>query len=514
MRLRAAALATALAASLALPAGAVSVPAGMPAPAAPAVPQGDHSPNLPAVASLLHRTGSLQGAATGGGSDIEFATLDVTGLPGAPEGHGVRDFALAGTLGKGLQIVDVTDPVAPVTAAVYDCRAEQGDVQVFTRDDGKTYITYTADYSAVKTSQCYKEAKALGQFATSDLGLGTFIADITNPYAPRTVSFVPITLGSHNMTVHPSGKYLYNSNSELVVALDAPAETKGIGQLEYFSIEDVTKPVKLGTLLMPSGIDSHDITFSADGKRAYVAAITHTLIIDTTNPAQPTILTRFIDPSINIVHQSDPVTLTDATLGMTRTFLVLTDEFAGAAGNGFCPGGGLHVYDITGPLEMAPVKVGFWAIPAVRDAGVNSGDALTCTSHVLRMHPESKVMTIAWYNAGVRVVDLSGLVGVSVGIDQGDGNVGVGMKEIAYHTFSNSDTWAAKTNRIAPDGSFYLFGNDMNRGLDVYRFTRTAPPSPNPGTWLTPAQALARATAFGVRPGGQLAGYCLLRARA
>jgi hypothetical protein len=102
-----------------------------------------------------------------------------------------------------------------------------------------------------------------------------------------------------------------------------------------------------------------------------------------------------VDPSINIAHQSDPVTVDDPILG-ERTFLVITDELAGAAGNAACPGGGLHVYDITGSLETNPVKVGVWNMPEVRPAV----DNLSCTAHVLRLYPEQGLMTIAWYDAG------------------------------------------------------------------------------------------------------------------
>ena len=45
------------------------------------------------------------------------------------------------------------------------------------------------------------------------------------------------------------------------------------------------------------------------------------------------------------------------------------------------------------------------------------------------------------------------------------------------------------------DGAFHLYGNDIARGLDVYRFDRQAAPSASDGAWLTPAQALARANA-------------------
>jgi hypothetical protein len=113
-------------------------------------------------------------------------------------------------------------------------------------------------------------------------------------------------------------------------------------------------------------------------------------------------------------------------------------------------------------------------------------------------------MTIAWYDAGVRVVDVSGLAGVSVGVDPNTGGVGAGMREIGYYTMPDADTWSAKTNRIEPDGSFYLYGNDVGRGLDVYRFDAKAPQSGAGGMWLTPDE-------LRVRKGRASAPACVLR---
>ena len=464
-----------------------------------------NSPNLTHVLNLKHKVRTLEGADAGGGTDIEFATIPVK-IGDDEQGNPVyedREFALAGTYRNGLQIIDITNPSQPTLASIYDCVVQQGDVQVFTRGD-RTYATFTMDdgYSAGTTSSCFKDARALGVLSNATGNYGTFIADITDPYDPVTVSFVPEPRGSHNATIAPGGEYMYNSNSDLL---------NPVGNIEVFDIRNFSQPTKVATLLLGSGLSSHDITFNASGTRAYSAAVTHTLVLDTTNLADPQIIARIVDPAVNIHHQSDPVTLTDETTGLERTFLVVTDEIAGAAGNQVCPGGGLHVYDITGPLEAAPVKVGFWNIPSVRST--TSGTPGTCTSHVLRLHPEEKIMTIAWYNAGVRVVDISGLIGVSAGAVETVGNVGVGMKEIGYHYFSDSKTWSAKTNKIEDDGSFYLYGNDLTRGLDVYRFSAAAAPSPNPGTWLTPQQALAQARAAGVADDVQTGPYCLYLAK-
>lgn len=394
------------------------------------------------------------------GTDIELRTMTTP--------DGAIDVAFAGTYRNGLQIIDVTDPTQPALLSVYDCALAQGDVQVFDREDGRIYVAYTADDIESETdpsSGCYQD------MGLTEPTYGTFIADVTDPAAPTTAGFVPFEQGSHNQSVHPSGRYLYNSNSDL----------SGPAAIEVVDITDIGAPRLVTELPLGAGLESHDITFSADGTRAYSAALTHSLVIDTTDPAAPSIIGRIVDPTINIHHQSDPVTIDDPLVG-ERTFLVVTDELAGAAGNVACPGGGLHVYDITGTLEATPVKVGFFDIP---DVSATTGDSIRCTSHVLRMYPESGLMTIAWYARGVRVIDISSLAGVSVGLP------GPGMQEIGHLWFDDSDTWSAKALQIEPDGSFYVFGNDINRGFDVYRFEAadggTASMSTGASRWLTPA---------------------------
>jgi hypothetical protein len=482
LRLRAVLLTAALSAGLMLPAGAL--PVSLTA-AADAV----SSDTMSFVDNIAYR----------GGSDIEFATLVVDEVE--------REFAFAGTLGNGLQIVDITDPENAELVAVYDCAISQGDVQVFTREVGeeiRTFVTYTQDtgYSADTGSACYEEAEALGHFQGAIAG--TFIADVTDPYNPTTVAFVHLPKGSHNQTVHPSGEWMYNSNSELLTNARAAA-------IEVVDISDLANPEIAGSLsIVPVpglGTDSHDITFNAEGTRAYSAALSHTLIINTEDPANPSVVGRIIDPAINVEHQANPITIDDPILG-EREFLIVEDELAGAAGaEPACPSGGVHVYDITGPLEAAPVKVGYWNIDDLRPT---TNPLHSCTAHVFQLHEEEAIMTIAFYNGGTRVVDLSGLVGVALG-----GN-GVGMKEIGSLRFPDSNAWSAKTNDIGDGTDFYVYANDIDRGLDILRFTADGAGSEETGTgqdrWLTPAQALAKAKA---RPaplvGGLGTPYCLLR---
>ena len=140
------------------------------------------------------------------------------------------------------------------------------------------------------------------------------------------------------------------------------------------------------------------------------------MILNTEDPAEPTIISEFDDEAINVWHQADPVTIGG------RELLIVEDELAGAAAPGVCPTGGVHVFDISD--ETLPVKVGYWNIsdPAVR----NPDD--TCTAHVFDIHEDAQIMTIAYYMGGVRVVDLSGLADAPIGVGQGDQALGGAMR--------------------------------------------------------------------------------------
>ncbi|HEX2087806.1 MAG TPA: hypothetical protein VHF89_19125 [Solirubrobacteraceae bacterium] len=448
---------TALAALLALPTAA-------------AAQEARHSDNMSFVKNLRYEMPEEYGQDVPYGTDVEFATV-----------KGKR-YAYAGSELNGLQIVDITDPERARILKAYDCAVSQGDTQVFQRGS-RTFVTYTNDYEATErtaSSKCYREAEKRRFDAIDEDGnarLGTMILDVTQPKAPKVVSFVSLPRGSHNMTVHPSGDYLYNSNSDLVLDATLPA-------IEVVDIRDFRNPTQTATVdlapLPGLGADSHDITFNDEGTRAYSAAISHGVILDTTDPAEPEIISEFDDESINIWHQADPVTIGG------RDFLIVEDEVAGALGPGVCPTGGVHVFDLT--EEALPVKVGYWNIDDIA-----ARDPLdTCTAHVFDIHEDQQLMTIAYYMGGVRVVDLSGLADLPIGVGQGEHEVPGAMRQIGHYVFPDANAWSAKTPVIEPDGDFYLYADDINRGLDIFRFDAGAASSASTGTFTSAAAARSK----------------------
>lgn len=417
-----------------------------------------HSANMSLVKNLPYP--AANGTVKNYGTDIEF-----TELAG-------REYALAGSYRNGLQIVDITEPRDAQIVSRYDCGVTQGDVQVLRRADmpGRTFVTYTSDTVGDGTSTCYQEAAALGfdvKKANGSGKNGTFIAEITDPLNPVTVSFVEVPQGSHNMTVHPSGRFLYNSNSDLI--------TSPLPAIEIYDVTDFAKPRLAKELALPTrpglGTESHDITFNRDGSRAYSAALSQGVIIDSTKPGDPSVITSFVDPAINVWHQADPVTIGN------KTFLIAEDEFAGAVGTGQCPNGGVHVYDITGANELNPVKVGYWNIDTI---GATFSPTDSCTAHVFDVNEKEQLLTIAYYNGGVRVVDLGGLAGIGLGGTSLSG----GLRQIGYYRTKDANAWSAKTPHIQGNGDFYLYGNDIRRGLDVFRFDADKPKAAERGNWM------------------------------
>ncbi|MCA1822765.1 MAG: hypothetical protein LC640_00535 [Frankia sp.] len=355
------------------------------------------------------------------GTDLEFATVKG------------RDYAVAPSESSaegGLRLIDITKPERPKLTGFLPCAVTQNDVQV-----RGTIVLMGVD-GGVKSDVCFEQLDRKPS-------LGLFVISIANPAKPRAIGFVPVPYGVHNSTWHPGGRYVYTSDSELTPKSSEQAGAMG-GRVQIIDLANLRKPKLIRELPLPANVlSSHDITFNKAGTRAYMAAISTTLIADTTDPANPKIITTIVDPTINISHGADPTP--------DGKYLLVTDEQAGAAANGVCNVGGVHVFDIS--VELAPVKVGFYSFDPTNSIAdtTNSGN-LTCTAHVLDYAANGKTWSNAGYSAGVRIVSATSLL--------------VRPTELAYFTPNDADTWSAKTYK----NPRYLFANDLNRGFDVYRW--------------------------------------------
>jgi DNA-binding beta-propeller fold protein YncE len=395
--------------------------AAVAAPAPAALPEEAGKQGTPAQGSGVDLT-PVSNWSYKGGTDLEFATLKGRDYAIAPSEK------VAGGVGA-LRIFDLTaNPAKPKLVGFLECNVSQNDVQVH-----GTTVFMGVDYDE-QDAECFRQAGAAP-------APGVLSIDISNPRKPRAIGFIPIGLGAHNTTLHPSGKFLYVSDSELTPYEDEPTGA----QLGRINVVDVSNPKKMKEVFklgLPSGLSSHDVDFNAKGDRAYSAAITQTLILDTTDPAKPSIATTILDPAVNISHGAD--------LSPDETHLYVTDEQAGAAANGVCNVGGVHVYDLTKPV---PVKTGFYAFsPADSLTSTLNNKNLTCTAHVLDFGPTGKTFSNAGYAAGVRVVDIANRIGKPA--------------DLATFTPVDADTWSAKQYKNPK----YLYANDLARGFDVYEY--------------------------------------------
>ncbi len=360
-----------------------------------------------------------------GGTDLEFATIKGRDYAVAPSEDAHSGFGA-------LRIFDLTaNPAAPPLVGFLPCNVTQNDVQV------RGTTVFMGVDGGVKGTDCFERlgvSPALGVLAIS----------IADPRRPTPLGFVKVPYGAHNSSLHPSGKWLYVSDSELTPITAGTDPTAHTGRIQVLDVSNPKRMKIVSTLGLPTGLSSHDISFNRKGTRAYSAAITQTLIVDTTTPSRPTILTTIVDPAINISHGAD--------ITPDQKHLYITDEQAGAAANGVCNVGGVSVYDITN--ELVPVKTGFYAFNPQNSltATTNSG-VLTCTAHVLDYGPQATSFSNAGYAAGVRIVDITNRIGIP--------------KELASFTAIDADTWSAKQYK----DSRYLYANDLARGFDVYRWT-------------------------------------------
>ena len=389
------------------------------------------------------------------GSDIEFSSKEVVKLSNGATGEPVcktfdtagncveferevRDFAIAGALSQKARVIDITDPRNPVLVSDIDCAINQNDIQV--RGD----LVLVASDSAGGTCQRPN--------APNLTGVSTGIIDFSDPRDPKAIGKITYARGSHNHTIHPTKPAVYLSDSDL-------AHT-GLGNIPIYDISNPTAPVlkfefKLGAH------SPHDITFNADGSRAYVAAVSLTYILNTEDPFNPTLVSVIPNEGVSISHQSDPTP--------DGKYLLVADELGGGAA-GLSPGGPVHVYDIRD--ETRPVKVGLIfddcvgisATCAVEPTDTAGGVPPIATAHVFRINPDGYTMAIAWYKDGVHVIDYSDVR--STGVAGSGAATGVGTRTIGRMKMPNANTWAAKMWQERHPG--YVFANDINRGLDVF----------------------------------------------
>lgn len=423
----------------------------------------DHSP-LPPPPEVkdFHHWSYFPGAA---GTDIEFLERDN------------RTYAFAASIGEGFKIFDITDRAHPSLVATYASPGYQNDIQV----EGNIAILSSDEPRGLDPEiPC----------PLCSLFEGIEIVDVSNLAAPTKLSDLPTQGGAHNATLVGSLSLVYISNptrrSIDIVDISDPRTPRVVKRVtEAAGCE--TSPYPCQTIAPDEADwDPHDVTFATvpgKGYRLYVAGIEATFILDANNPTTPRVVAKIPNgdytesySNIEISHQSD--------ISPDYRLLVVSDERGGGLDVG-CPGGGLHVYDVSN--ESSPVKLGVYFAPDTHNHG-------NCTVHNFRFLPDRNVLVTAWYSAGSWVIDLSGPAGPG----ELDNDAAIpGQKTtwgqtLGYAIVPGADTWATKSPGFTSDGRLFMYATDLVRGgLDVFEYIGALPP---PAPTATPATPVATAT--------------------
>lgn len=430
--------------SRALPAVLIAVAMAVPSAPAQAVQANDAAPGDQSLVNFAHVYNYVPSEPTvnpnARGTDIEFFTndvpkrdyetgtlLDAAGNPlpaGSPPVMVTTDFAVMGSEGGGAYIFDITDPENPRFVVNIACNQEQNDVQI--KQFGSRWILALAKDGGA--NPCVTP-----RLGTSG-GAGIAVFDITDPYGFKKMYSFRTASGAHNFTFHPTKPYGWVSTGDIGTG------TSHIPIIDFTNVDAPTLVADIESVGSP-----HDISFSADGLRAYVASENNNRIYDTTNPAAPVQISMTPNDG-TYAHGFDPTPDRKIAVG-TNESLALGGFFV--ANTTFCPGEGLTFYSIEGDREKTPVPMGHF----LANVQGHGPDDRACTGHVGKLTNDTIVT--GWYIGGVRVVDFS------------NPNL---PTEVGSAVMPGAEVWAAKFYK-GP----YIYAADERRGFDVFRWTGSTP---------------------------------------
>jgi hypothetical protein len=199
--------------------------------------------------------------------------------------------------------------------------------------------------------------------------------------------------------------------------------------IQIFDMKDPKAPKFVGRAWIPGqktdepqnlyeGQYAHHPIVDEDNKRLYVGYRNagQAAAFDISNPAQPKLLWEIdMNPPHRGPHTVSPIVYNTVPnfgkAALPRTYAFVVDEAGGTADMAPCPGGvrsGTYMLDITNETKPFPVSV--WQVPVGNfcEKGGRFGphqSAETVNGKINRF--EDKTAWLAYFNAGIRIVDLS-----------------------------------------------------------------------------------------------------------
>jgi hypothetical protein len=276
-------------------------------------------------------------------------------------------------------------------------------------------------------------------------GEGIMIIDVRNAAKPKPIAHLT-TNAAHTMKPFPGGKYLYMGGGNLAGSADRAG-------LTIVDVSNPKKPKIAKTIPSTQVMDCHDVSFSISKKKklAFCAGAIgtgETQIWDVSDPLNPTVLSRIVNPAIQYSHYG--------VANKKQTLLAIDDEAFAAhdCNSGQSPTGRVWLYDISNP--QAPLPQGSFAPPGGRGgnpamAGIGNYAGWVgswCLSHGLDWHPKKDMIAVTWFTAGVSVLDASDPLTLS---------------EYAYYDTPDNAVYST----LWHDG--YLATNDHMKGFELFK---------------------------------------------
>jgi hypothetical protein len=392
----------------------------------------------------------------------------------------VGDYVIQGNF-NGIQIWDVSTPSRPTLKTAVVCPGSQNDVSVYGN------LLFVSVESLNGRVDCGGQGAL--DAASPDRMRGIRIFDISDLSQPKLLTNVQTCRGSHthtlvtdpddaeNIYVYVSGSAPVRSPSELGGCSDAPPDVDPNSSLFRIDIIQVplaapemahivssprifvglvTPPTHLepedsaaaGEPLGPAPDQCHDVTIYPALGLAVGACQGHGILLDISDPANPTRINEVADPNFSYWHS--------ATFNNDGSKVLFTDEW----------GGGLSPKcRETDPVEWGADAIftlanheltfqSYYKLPVVQTPEEN------CVAHngSLVPVPGRDIMAQAWYQGGISVFDWT---------DPKN------PKEIAFF-----DRGPMNATQLEGAGSWsvywyngYLYSSEIARGLDVLELT-------------------------------------------
>ena len=357
-----------------------------------------------------------------------------------------RNLVFAGNY-AGFRVIDASKPASPKVLADFRCPGAQGDVGIFGND--KRRLLFVSVDSPQATTGCSGPAEP-NRFE------GIRIFDVTDPRNPRFVKGVHTDCGSHTHTVVPDREHnralIYVSSYILGAPSYRCPDSDGAPTHSKISVVEVplANPAAADVIAepaLPSPNGCHDIGVFLETKRAAAACITEGQIWDISNPVQPRVLNRIVNPAVNIWHSG--------AFTWDGKYAVFGDEEGGAVMTHGCtpprtPPGAVWFYEAANPVAPA----GFFTLPRAQGP---SGE-LTCTIHNYTVVPVKNryLLVSAAYEAGTTVIDFTDPANA---------------REVAYYDAKGLDGNPSSNTWSSYWYNGLIYANDISRGVDLFRLT-------------------------------------------